>query len=309
MTTKKQSSAKMTLPEITLTRTFDAPRALVFKARTDPKHVARWWGPHRFTNPVCVVEPRVGGAFHVHMQGPDGIVHPGGGQFREVVEPERLVFTTTLEDGKGGTLIEALTTVTFAEEGRSKTKLIVHARVLKASPEMAGALAGMEEGWSQSLERLESHVATSASDRDIVITRVFNAPRPMVFDAWVDPKHIDEWWGRKGFTTKTKTMDAKPGGEWRYTMYGPDGTVYPNRMTYVDVVRPERLVYLHDEGEENDPSQFHVTVTFADQGGKTKITSRMRFPSVAAREAVMKFGAIEGGRSTMDRLEEYLLSK
>jgi len=141
------------LPEVTFTRLFDAPRDLVFRAWTDAAQVAAWWGPHGFSNPLCEVDPRPQGRFTVHMQAPDGTVYPGGGVFREVVWPQRLVFTSTLEGGEGGPFIEAVNTVTF-EDAAGRTRMTLHAVVVHAASEAAGSLAGMREGWTQSLERL-----------------------------------------------------------------------------------------------------------------------------------------------------------
>jgi uncharacterized protein YndB with AHSA1/START domain len=140
--------------EVIITRIIDAPRELVFEAWTDPKHMAQWWGPRYFTNPVCELDLRPGGAILIHMQGPDGVVYPMKGVFREILKPERLVFTSgALEDEEGTSMLESLTTVTFAEH-EGKTKLTVHAVVTKAEPGTEVALAGMEEGWSQSLDKL-----------------------------------------------------------------------------------------------------------------------------------------------------------
>lgn len=145
--------------ELVITRVLDAPRALVFRAWTDPKQVAQWWGPHGFTNPVCELDVRPGGAILIHMRGPDGVVYPDKGVFHEIEVPGRLVFmSSAVEDEEGNPQLEVLNTVTFADLG-SKTTLTMHARVLKATPEVAGALAGMEEGWSQSLERLAEQLA------------------------------------------------------------------------------------------------------------------------------------------------------
>src|SRR5690606_15460044 len=95
----------------------------------------------------------------------------------------------------------------------------------------------------------------------------------------------------------------------RYVMHGPDGVDYQNVIAYVEVVKPERLVYQHGSGEENDPGQFHVTVTFAEQDGRTSLTMRMLFPSAAERDKVVReYGAIEGGKQTLGRLAEYLTS-
>jgi uncharacterized protein YndB with AHSA1/START domain len=145
--------------ELVIERIFDAPRELVWKAWTDPKHVAQWWGPRGFTNPVCEMDVRPGGAILIHMRGPDGVVYPAKGVFREIVEPERLVFTdSAFEDEDGNPQLEVLTTVTFAEQG-GKTKLTLHAIVIKSTPAVAEALAGMEEGWSQSLDKLAEYLA------------------------------------------------------------------------------------------------------------------------------------------------------
>jgi uncharacterized protein YndB with AHSA1/START domain len=144
--------------EVVITRLFDAPRALVFRAWTDPKQMAQWWGPHHFTNPVCEIDARVGGAFRIHMRGADGVVYPMVGTFSEVVPPERLVFTAQAQDHAGTPLLESVTTVTFEEQG-GKTKLTVQARAVGLAPVAPQMLGGMEAGWTQSLERLEALVA------------------------------------------------------------------------------------------------------------------------------------------------------
>jgi uncharacterized protein YndB with AHSA1/START domain len=142
-------------------------------------------------------------------------------------------------------------------------------------------------------------------DRELVITRVFDAPRELVFHAWTDPKHIGQWWGPKGFSTTTYEIDVRPGGVWRFMMHGPDGVNYPNRIVYNEIAAPERLVYTHGGDAMDEP--FHVTVTFAEQGGKTKLTMRTLFASAADRDKVVKeSGAIEGANQTLDRLAEQL---
>jgi uncharacterized protein YndB with AHSA1/START domain len=142
------------LPKLVLRRVFPAPRALVFKAWTDPRHMARWWGPKGFTNPVCELDVRPGGAIKILMRGPGGIEYPMTGQFRDVVPPERLVFVAeAMEDETGIARLQVETTVTFAERG-GKTTVTVHAVVTVAGPGTETALAGMEIGWTQSLDRL-----------------------------------------------------------------------------------------------------------------------------------------------------------
>lgn len=149
--------------------------------------------------------------------------------------------------------------------------------------------------------------ASPTADREVVITRLIDAPRERVFDAFTDPAQVGEWWGPTGFTTTTHEMDVRPGGTWRFIMHGPDGVDYPNWISYHEVARPERLVYDHG-GERADPD-FHVTVTFADEGGRTRLTMRSLFPTAAAREYVVReFNAIEGGNQTLDRLVQFLSS-
>jgi len=144
-------------PDLVLTRVFDAPRELVFQAWTDPKHLAQWFGPHGFTNPFCKVDLRPGGEWRHVMRGPDGTDYPMISIYEEVVAPERLVFLTYVPD-KEKPLFEILNTATFTAQG-GKTKLVFEARILKSTPEAAPMLAGMEQGWSQSLERLSSYLA------------------------------------------------------------------------------------------------------------------------------------------------------
>lgn len=157
-----QSSASTTSaraaawPELVITRIIDAPRETVFKAWTDPKQVAQWWGPHGFTNPVCELDVRHGGAIRIDMRGPEGTVYPMTGVYQEIVEPKRVVFTSAALGKEGNPLFEVLNAVTFAEQS-GKTTLTLQARVVKATAD-APYLEGMEAGWTQSLERLEEYL-------------------------------------------------------------------------------------------------------------------------------------------------------
>jgi uncharacterized protein YndB with AHSA1/START domain len=144
--------------EVTITRLFDAPRALVFRAWTDAAQLAQWWGPKGFTNPVCEFDPRVGGAIRIHMRSPDGAIYPMSGEVREIVPPERLVFTNNALDAAGHAIIEGLTTVTFAAEG-GKTRLTLHTRGSAMTEQAVGYLKGMEMGWTQSIDKLQAFVS------------------------------------------------------------------------------------------------------------------------------------------------------
>ena len=149
---------------------------------------------------------------------------------------------------------------------------------------------------------------TQVSECEVTHTRVFDAPRELVFKVWTDPQHAGKWWGPRGFTTTTHSMEFKPGGAWRYCMHGPDGRDYENRITYLEIVEPERLVYKHGGGKEDlEPVNFQTTVTFEDVGGRTRVTMRAVFASAAALKFVVEtYGAVEGGRQHFERLGEYL---
>ena len=144
-------------------------------------------------------------------------------------------------------------------------------------------------------------------DREIKMTRELDAPRELVWDAWTQPQHIAQWWGPNGFTNTIHEMAVKPGGVWRLTMHGPDGKDWPNKIVYTKVVRPEYLEYEHSDDSEDDKVHFHVTVTFEDLGGRTRLTMRMQFPTAEERQQVIdEHGALEGANQTMGRLRDYL---
>jgi uncharacterized protein YndB with AHSA1/START domain len=154
-------------------------------------------------------------------------------------------------------------------------------------------------------------VNESAADREIVFTRVFDAPREMVWEAWTDPKQLVLCWGPKGFSTTVQEMDVRAGGVWKLVMHGPDGTDYPNKSVFTEVVPLERLRYKLSGGRRGGPAaQFEMTATFEDDGDTTRITMRMVFASAAARdENVREYGSIEGGKQTLERLAEHLSAR
>jgi uncharacterized protein YndB with AHSA1/START domain len=151
-------SPKLPEREVVITCIFDAPRELVFKMWTDPKYLADWWGPGVFTNPVCEVDARVGGAWRIVMRGPDGTDYPCGGVYREVVVPERLVFTNIATDKDGNPVLDGLTTVIF-DDHNGKTRLTLKTRAVALVDYAAAYLGGMQEGWSQSLDGLAATLA------------------------------------------------------------------------------------------------------------------------------------------------------
>jgi uncharacterized protein YndB with AHSA1/START domain len=158
MTAAAKAARPIAESEVLLARVFDAPREVVFRTWTEPRHLAQWWGPRGFTNPVCELDLRVGGKILIHMRAPDGVVYPMTGTFWEVMPPERLVFSAIAEDRAGRALLEGLVTVTFEEQG-GKTKVTVREKAAALMPAGGRMLEGMENGWAQSLNRLDALVA------------------------------------------------------------------------------------------------------------------------------------------------------
>ena len=148
---------------------------------------------------------------------------------------------------------------------------------------------------------------SSTADREIVTRRLIDAPRELVYEAFTDPKHVGHWFGPDGFTLTTRSMDVRAGGQWIFVMHGPDGTDWPNVVTYQEVMPPSRLRYQH--GDDKEPDMFSVVVTFGDEGGKTALTMRAVFKTAAAREFVARErGAVEGAQQTIARLDAYVRS-
>lgn len=140
---------------------------------------------------------------------------------------------------------------------------------------------------------------------EIYIERIYDAPVAAVWDAWTVPAKVEKWWGPRGFTLTTHSKDLRPGGHWHYTMHGPDGTDYPNKTVYHEVVPRQKLVYDHG-ANDTQPPLFRVTALFTDLGGKTKLQLTMALASPEAAVSIREFIKKAGGNATWDRLAEHL---
>ncbi len=147
-----------------------------------------------------------------------------------------------------------------------------------------------------------------SSSNVISITRVYDAPVERVWDAWIIPEQVAEWWGPRGFTITTRAKDVRVGGVWNYVMHGPDGKDWENRTTFLEVVRHEKLVYDHGANDERGP-MFRVSVKFSETGGKTKMEMEMRLPTPEEAERTRALIKQAGGNATWDRLGEYLAKR
>jgi uncharacterized protein YndB with AHSA1/START domain len=149
-----------------------------------------------------------------------------------------------------------------------------------------------------------------ALDREIVLSRVFDAPRDLVFRAWTEKEHFEKWFGPRGFITTIREADMRVGGLLRFDMRAPDGKVYDNRIAFLEIKRPELLVFDHGLDKDDDPGRFRVTITFDEQSDKkTVVTMRQLHPTKEQRAIGIGFGAVELGYQTLDKLAEHLRSQ
>lgn len=140
--------------------------------------------------------------------------------------------------------------------------------------------------------------------RTLKVDRFIAAPRDLVFKMLTEAGHLDQWWGPDEFKTETHEMDFSVGGLWRYTMHGRDKD-WPNWIRYTEITPPERIAYDHGS-EIGEPPWFTGMITLEAEGDGTRITITMVFPSAEARDATLEFGAVEGGKQTLARLDAYV---
>ena len=147
---------------------------------------------------------------------------------------------------------------------------------------------------------------TATAGREIVISKVIDAPRELVFEAFTEVRHLSQWWGPQGFSTTTRAFEFRVGGEWVFVMHGPDGTDYQNWISWTAIDPPQRIALLHGESR-GDPNAFESVITFASDGAATRIEMRTLFPTREMRdEVVEKYHAIEGGQQTLRKLSAYV---
>ena len=148
--------------------------------------------------------------------------------------------------------------------------------------------------------------APATADREIVLSRVIDARRELVFEAFTEVRHLSRWWGPQGFTTTTRSFEFREGGVWDFVLHGPDGTDYQEWISWTEIVPPERIALLHGESRD-DPNAFQSVLTFTPDGDATRIEMHTVFPTKELRDvAVERYHAIEGGRQTLGSLAAYV---
>jgi uncharacterized protein YndB with AHSA1/START domain len=147
---------------------------------------------------------------------------------------------------------------------------------------------------------------SATADREVVISRVIDAPRELVFEAFTAVRHLSQWWGPEGFTTTTQSFEFQVGGEWVFVMHGPDGTDYQEWIAWTEITPPERIALLHG-AFRGDPDAFESVVTLTVEGTATRIEMRTVFPTRELRDqAVEQYHAVEGGQQTLGNLAAYV---
>jgi uncharacterized protein YndB with AHSA1/START domain len=316
--------------EIVVTRVFDAPRELVWAVWTDPRQVAKWWGPRGFTTTIEQMDVRPGGHWKHVMRGPDGTEYPNHAVFSDVVKPERIVYSHG-GHREGGSSVRFESTWTFEDVG-GKTRLTMRA-VFPSAEERDRVVRefGAIEGAKQTMGRLAAHLCAlqdredmAANPTDFFISRIFDAPRELVWRAWTEPGRLARWWGPRDFTNEECRVDLRPQGAYRIVMCAPDGTRYPLKGVFREVVPPERLVMTMDVSEHppewfdavlpgrdrSRPATIEIlqTARFEDHERGTKLTIRSRFASAQIRDAMTQVGMSEGWGQSLERLAAALQS-
>ncbi len=287
------TTANTTDREILATRVFDAPRDLVFKMWTDPNHIVKWWGPRGFTTTIHEMDVRPGGVWRFVMHSPDGVDYQNKNVYVDVVEPERLVFDHVAPCFR--------MSVAFADRG-AKTEVSVQMLFESAGErDVEVKQFGAIEGLQQTLDRLKEELLGQ-----MIITRIFDAPRELVFQAWTDPERLKRWWGPKSFTNPVCEIDPRPGGAIRIHMRAPDGVVYPMTGVFHEVVSPERLVFTSAALDDKGNALFEIlnTVTFSEHDGKTKLTVRASVMKATPEALRFLAGMEQGWSQSLDRLAE-----
>ena len=317
---KNISSGESSDREIVITRDFNAPRELVWEAMTNPKHVVNWWGPRGFSTTIETMDFRVGGVWKHVMRGPDGAKYPNKSVFKEIVKPERIVFSHGggREEG-GGASFQA--TWTFEALAADKTR--VTARMVFPSATERDFVVkefGAIEGGKQTLMRLGEFLAGQLCP-PFVIAREFSAPREVVWKAWTEREQMMQWFGPKGCTIPVAKMDFRVGGGFHYCMRMPDGNEMWGKWIFREIVAPEKIVlansFADKDGNITRPPfpgawslQMLTETTFTEKDGKTTINLKW-FPLDATGEEIEHFKAMRGSfaqgwKGTFDQLTAYL---
>jgi len=284
---------------LTFERDVAAPLAVLWEAWTAPAARAVWSAPW----PVVTVEyleadTRVGGreVSLCKVEGRPDIRCECGWL---ALQPAQRGVNYEVVSSEGVTQSVALVTADFRGTDE-RSRLVVTVQLSSLAQDMA---VGYREGFDAGLDNL-----AGVAERMMVLQRVINAPRSIVWEAWMNSETLPQWWGPDGFSCRTKRIDLRTGGEWVFDMIGPDGTVFPNHHLYHEVRPEERFGYTLLWGE-NGPKHADAWASFEDLDGITRVTLSMVMNTAAEFQEAKGFGAVELGQQTLGKLERFVASR
>lgn len=288
-------------PFVTLTfeRNIAAPPAVLWEAWTAPAARAIWASPSpSVTVEMLESDTRVGGReiSLCKVEGEPDIRCENGWL---VLQPAARSVNYEVISCKGATLSAALVTARI-EDADGHSRLVVTVQLSSLAQDMA---AGYQEGFGAGLDNL-----AAVAERTMILQRVIQAPKSIVWGAWMNAETLPQWWGPDGFSCRTTRIDLRAGGEWVFDMIGPDGTVFPNHHLYNEVRPEERIGYALLWGE-NGPKHADAWAAFEEQDGATKVTLGMVFSTAAEFQDAKGFGAVELGHQTLGKLERFITAR
>jgi uncharacterized protein YndB with AHSA1/START domain len=313
-------AAKNKANELYINRIYDAPVKMVWEAWTDPKQVAKWWGPRGFTLTTKSKDVRTGGSWVYTMHGPDGVDYPNKTVFLEVEKYSRLVYDHGANDDRPPMF---RVTVNFSEvAGKTKMEMTMTLPTAEAAAETKKFIksAGGDSTW----DRLAEFLTMESAKKDVfVINRSFDAPLNLMFEMFNDPKHVSNWLPPTGFNMNYLKADIKPGGTSFYCMSGAGGMKMYGKAVYQEVSKPNRLVYTQYFCDENEnitrhpmaptwPEAMKTTVALIAEGeNKTRVCITWEVVGAATdveRETFHKGkgSMTQGWTGSFDKLEAYL---
>ncbi|MEP7321915.1 MAG: SRPBCC family protein [Saprospiraceae bacterium] len=298
--------------EIFISRLLNAPIHLVWEVWTNPNHIKNWWGPNGFTNTIYVMDVRQDGVWDLTMHGPDGKDYKNKSVFKEVVKHKKLIYEHM-------TSPHFVATITFDARG---DKTFLQWNMLFDSSEQFIQVAKVfkaDQGLKQNVERLSTYLSgqsfthfskkTSASINKVVITRLIDAPRELVFQAFTDKEVMVQWWGPHGFTNSDCDMDVRPSGNWKILM---DSHVFPKlwcKGIFIEIEAPHKLVFT-SRGLIDDADQAGIetlnTLLLEDEKGKTKLTMYIEVTSLMEEATLAYEGMEEGWSQSFEKLNSYV---
>lgn len=307
--------------EIKIIRLYDAPLKIVWEAWIDPKQAAHWWGPRGFTITTHSKDLRVGGIWHYTMHGPDGVDYPNKTKYLEVEKYSRLVYDHGGNDEQAPMF---RVTVNFLEKnGKTHMDMTMALPTPEAAEQTKKFIK--KAGGNATWDRLAEFLSKETAQKDqFVINRTFNTSIEKMFEVWTTPKHLALWLSPTGTSMKFFRADIKPGGSAFYMMSGADGYKLYGKTNYLELNKPNRIVYTQQFCDENEqisrhpmaptwPETMLTVVTFAEEGpDQTRVTVTWEAHGSATAEEIATFvqaksGMTQGWTGSFDKLEEYLI--